>query len=904
VNEHEHLARIVASITERPDAPGATFGPPAEVHALARSLVYHRVESASRLDGVAPRSLPPSLFAGAAGLPTALCFVLAARGESVDIAVGASREHSARLCAGLGAQLGAGMALWRPDAHARAFARSHAGCLHGIPRIDGEAGFADVLLDASRDLTWVVLATPEPETACATRRIQLEAVAQDLDRAWLRIGAQAEIHRAARRARDVADALLARLQRGADGWLWRVSMVVLGDDPAAVRHGLALAAGALHDPAPEALLPVRGYSCTPGTSNLRVHANLLDTAEAAAACALPARERVGYRLRDRVDFAVDLRDEPEGIEIGALMDGARITTIPLRLSRASLARHVLVAGQTGSGKSTTTRALIADLAARGVPSLVLEPAKSEYASLARTITGYRGFQVGSLPTGDELPFRLNPLAFPEGYPLHTHLDHVRQLFVASFGMAPPTPYLLERALSLAYERRGWDLATGEHPNGCDALSFPTLSELRACVEGALAEAGYDRDVERNIRAALRTRLGSLCHGPKGFALDTRDETPTEVLFGAPAVLSLRHLGSDDEKALVMGIVTMRLHELRELQGPTDALRHVLIIEEAHRLLRDVAERGSEEGNMAFNAVQSLANAVAEMRAAGQGVVVVDQLPSRLAPEVVKQVGTRVVHQLPPRSDRDIVADAMVLDEAQREAIATLAIGEAVVQGGSADRAVRARMRGEVRAVRWTREAGADAEQLRRLHEGVTAYRMATSVARAEVTRGAESVLLAAAVALPQDDARRALARAVGRDAEALAALRDAVLRRALHHQWRHRVFEDIAARCGDADALSAALRGAQARSRSRCACAREGCGLAHEAAWVAAQGDAARALARAAREEPARRGATMRASVEARYLVEGPLALDLVRCATAATLASMAVDGATRERVMASLAAE
>ncbi len=108
--------------------------------------------------------------------------------------------------------------------------------------------------------------------------------------------------------------------------------------------------------------------------------------------------------------------------------------------------------------------------------------------------------------------------------------------------------------------------------------------------------------------------------------------PDGLLFETPLVVELADFGADDEKAFVMSLLLTRLFEARETaRTGHDHLRHVLVIEEAHRLLRHVAERPGEEGNMRHQAVQAFANLLAELRAYGQGVVAVEQIPTKLTP---------------------------------------------------------------------------------------------------------------------------------------------------------------------------------------------------------------------------------------------------------------------------------
>ena len=67
------------------------------------------------------------------------------------------------------------------------------------------------------------------------------------------------------------------------------------------------------------------------------------------------------------------------------LDGQDRAAGTFRVPMATLNRHALVAGATGSGKSQTVRHLLEQLTKAGVPWLAIEPAKAEYAAMAGRI---------------------------------------------------------------------------------------------------------------------------------------------------------------------------------------------------------------------------------------------------------------------------------------------------------------------------------------------------------------------------------------------------------------------------------------------------------------------------------------------------------------------------------------
>ncbi|QEL41233.1 ATP-binding protein [Vibrio parahaemolyticus] len=90
------------------------------------------------------------------------------------------------------------------------------------------------------------------------------------------------------------------------------------------------------------------------------------------------------------------------------------------------------------------------------------------------------------------------------------------------------------------------------------------------------------------------------------------------------------------------------------------LKHLLVIEEAHRLLKNVdTERSTETaGNPKGKAVEHFTNMIAEMRSYGQGVIVAEQIPSKLAPDVIKNSSTKIVQRIVSADDQQIIANTI------------------------------------------------------------------------------------------------------------------------------------------------------------------------------------------------------------------------------------------------------
>ncbi len=402
---------------------------------------------------------------------------------------------------------------------------------------------------------------------------------------------------------------------------------------------------------------------------------------------LPTRELPGFCIQTVQDFAVDV-DCPgkKRVGIGRILGMTGPTDRDLALQLDHLTRHALVVGVTGSGKTNTVLGIVDQVWRRhGIPFLVIEPAKTHYRDLLAN-KGFEGLRIFCPGLGDVAPFRLNPFEFPPGVSVQTHIANLYAAFNAAFVLYSPMPYVLERSLGEVYQERGWDLSTGEHPerkirsNRLPSALFPTLTQLHRKVGDVVERLGYDTRITMDVRAGLQARIDSLRTGQKGQTFDCPRSFPFEELLQKPCVLELSHIGSDEEKAFLMGLFLMRLYEARIAAGEAEGLQHITVVEEAHRFLADDGggTGGSEQTSVRSKAVETFCNMLAEIRAYGEGLVVAEQIPSKLARDVLKNTNLKVMHRIVARDDRELMSGAMNVKDEQGDAVASLQCGEAVV----------------------------------------------------------------------------------------------------------------------------------------------------------------------------------------------------------------------------------
>ena len=534
----------------------------------------------------------------------------------------------------------------------------------------------------------------------------------------------------------------AEVRKGTSTGLWRVRLLAGGSDPDAASRvaGLVCASADLAElpyaiaPASPAAAGLPELLADPGPASAGGDAVLgapfhASTELVAALSRPPEREVPGVRLALRPDFDVTPEQAAGSatIAVGEVLDSGQRPAGPFVLPLDSLNRHVFVCGATGSGKSQTVRTLLEAATGAGIPWLVVEPAKAEYRLMAARLAGPKSpagtagpgteaVQVVRIRPGesDAIAAGLNPLEpapDSEGrrFPLQTHADLVKALFIASFRSDEPFPQVLSAALTRVYEDAGWDLALGETVTPDANPSYPNLTDLQRAAIRIVREIGYSQRVTDDVLGFIKVRLSGLRLGTTGRFLVGGHQLDFGQLLRTNAVLEIEDVGDDSDKAFLMGTVLIRLVEHLRMANRANradradggdrgglagqaGLRHLTVIEEAHRLLRrQEGSGGAGSGGAAGHAVEMFAGLLAEIRAYGEGLIIAEQIPDRLIQDVIKNTAVKITHRLPAADDRDAVGATMNMTRAQNRFLVTLKPGEAAVFADGMDYPLLTRM---------------------------------------------------------------------------------------------------------------------------------------------------------------------------------------------------------------------
>lgn len=360
--------------------------------------------------------------------------------------------------------------------------------------------------------------------------------------------------------------------------------------------------------------------------------------------------------------------------------GAGGEPIPLELSMA--ARHGIVAGATGTGKTVTLQTLVERLSAAGVPVLAAD-VKGDLSGLAAP--GLPASAGGSARIDAALaaaglsgrPRRGLPAAFwdvygERGIPLRATVSDMGPLILGrALGLEGVRAEVLSVLFRIADDR---------------GLELVDLKDLRALVDWVSAnastlEADYGRTAPASLAALLRAVVVLEGQGGDSFfgepALDLRDLMARDAEGrGLVSVLSAERLVGEPSlyAAFHLWLLSELFEELPEAGDPA-VPRLAVFFDEAHLLF----DGASEE------LVRSAARAAKLIRSKGVGLWFVTQDPLDLPEEILAQLGNRIQHALraySPKEARAVKAAAASFRPGPgldvEAALGELAVGEAVV----------------------------------------------------------------------------------------------------------------------------------------------------------------------------------------------------------------------------------
>ena len=405
---------------------------------------------------------------------------------------------------------------------------------------------------------------------------------------------------------------------------------------------------------------------------------------------LPEKEVVGLALNEEVEFGLNAKTPDKGeelISLGNLVQSGNEIDTKVYLEKSALNKHIFITGVTGTGKTTTCQKLLLE---SELPFLVIEPAKTEYRILMNN-EKTEDILIFTLGNDKVAPFRLNPFEFFEGESITSRVDMLKAAMEASFDMEAAIPQIIESAMYSCYEDYGWNIDTDknekfDNPYNEGVYSFPTLEDLLNKIEIEVTKHNFDDRLKKDYIGSITARLQGLLVGSKGQMLNARRSIDFRELIEKKVVLEIEGIKNGTEKSLVMGFILTNLCEALRVKYDKDKhFKHITLIEEAHRLLSKYSAGDSLNKK---NSVETFADMLAEVRKYGESLIIADQIPNKMTPEVLKNTNTKIVHKIFAEDDKEAIGNTISLSKEQKDFLSSLPTGRAIVFSQSWTKAVQ------------------------------------------------------------------------------------------------------------------------------------------------------------------------------------------------------------------------
>ncbi len=434
----------------------------------------------------------------------------------------------------------------------------------------------------------------------------------------------------------------------------------------------------------------------------------MNTKELALATSLPRNDVPGLRfVRSAVRFA---NNPPvisgESITLGNIVNMGVEQNAPYKINHNDLVRHALVVGSTGSGKSCSCKRIITEVLGHDIPTLIIEPAKDDWVRWAikmnEVLPEKNRFRI-YMPGLDEFEgvklgqLKLSPFQ-PAGVSgakvdMVSRCENLISLINASLPSEDVLPVLIDETIYSLYAAAYKDKFTSGAMMDQQSI-YPVLSSLSAMSNRIMQQKGYEEKVRSNLSTCLETRFQYLTRGTRGKLLNVSRSTDYSELFDHPTVINISGISAPKDKALIMSVLLLSLYEYRKSKYANDLeyrklaqenkLLHMTLIEEAHNVL--LKPEGSSSSNPQKVVADLFTNMLSEIRSYGEGLMIVDQYPTRLIPDAIKNTNYKIIHRLASPDDAKVMAASAALREEQQALIPSLFPGNAIIFGDRDDAA--------------------------------------------------------------------------------------------------------------------------------------------------------------------------------------------------------------------------
>lgn len=323
---------------------------------------------------------------------------------------------------------------------------------------------------------------------------------------------------------------------------------------------------------------------------------------------------------------------------------------PFGLRRGELIQHTAIFGRSGSGKTNTVFQMIGELLKADIPWLIFDWKRNYRDLLSLTDNEILVYTVGR----SVAPIQFNPLIPPPGVEPQVHLKLLVNIIAKAYFCGDGVISLLQQAIDAVYAKSG--VYTG------NAQRFPVMQDVLDWLEKFPAKGRAANWMASTLRA-----VRSMCFGQMGRVVNCDQQLPLADLLAKNVVLELDAL-EGAEKAFFIDAFLLAIHHYRMGESERERLKHCIILEEAHHVLR--AHDGAETVTDVI---------LREIRELNTGIILIDQHPSLIALTALGNTYTTVTQNLKTRADLNAAASYTLLKREEMPMLGELRVGQAIVK---------------------------------------------------------------------------------------------------------------------------------------------------------------------------------------------------------------------------------
>lgn len=347
----------------------------------------------------------------------------------------------------------------------------------------------------------------------------------------------------------------------------------------------------------------------------------------------------------------------------------------------NFAKHGIITGMPGFGKTTMSIDLLLQFYQKNIPFLAIEPTKTEYRVLINAIPNLQIFTPGNSGVA---PYIINPFLPPKSVKLEQYIPSLVTAFKASFSMPNPLDQVFLKAIRRAYLQYGWkEYSTCEDRD----VEIFGLYEFVCIFKDVVKEMKYDSRYKGNLESAGILRLMDLIE-QNGNVFDNINSISIEDILNKPTIIELNAIDNKEQKALIITLLLIQISVyIKSTSMSIGKLKNIILMDESHVILEGEEKRDLYSPDASGKAISLIKDMIAELRSYGIGMIIADQKPSVITKGIIANTDFKLSYRLMVDNEREIIRSSTNMSDVEMNQMAVLPVGRAFVSFGKLDEPV-------------------------------------------------------------------------------------------------------------------------------------------------------------------------------------------------------------------------